>query len=145
MEAINSSSFFHYRRDEEDFKKILRDGFSYRYSFEPLGETIATANTTNPGSTNTENAEIKGIAMPMVCFCDIPIMRAGKHRDTYGKYCIGVDKDMMKKRMKDSLNPVIYVSSKEIKKHIEILIELKKKLPEIDFENILNANKINNV
>lgn len=138
MEAINSGSFFHYRRDEEDFKKILRDGFSYRYSFEPLGEAIAKAkkkSKRSSGSTTTNYDEIPGIAMPMVCFCDIPIMRAGKHRDTYGKYCIGVDKDMMKEKMKDSLNPVIYVSSDEINKQIEKLIELKKKLPEIDLEN----------
>lgn len=145
MEAINSNSFFHYRSKKADFYKILRDGFSYRYSFEPLGEAFATANEKPKRSSASKspiNDEIRGVAIPMVCFCDIPIMRAGKHRKTYGDYCIGVDKEMMIERT-PRLNPVFYVSSSEINEQFEKLIKLRKYFPEIPVENNPIVNAIN--
>lgn len=137
METINSSSFFHYRREKPDFLKILKNGFSYRYSFEPLGpefahsnqdEYIPLMNYMDKGKIVPNRDDFTGIAMPMLCFCDIPIMRAGKHRENYGEYCIGVDKEMMIERFKSFLNPVFYVSSEEIKSEFEELVRLRREL-----------------
>ena len=130
MDAINSSSFFHYRSNKDDFYKIIKKGFSFRYSFEPLGATFAKANNTkhrHSKSSINEN-DSKGIALPMLCFCDIPIMRASKHRKNYGEYCIGVDKEMMIERFGAILNPVFYVSSEVVKKMFEGLVTLKREL-----------------
>lgn len=143
METINSSSFFHYRREKSDFLKIIKNGFSYRYSFEPLGpefahsnqdEYIPLMNLRENGKTIPNRDDFSGIAMPMLCFCDIPIMRAGKHRKNYGDYCIGVDKEMMIERLKSFINPVFYVSSEEVKTSFEELVRLRRELAPTDDE-----------
>lgn len=147
MEAINSSSFFHYRSKKEDFYKIIKEGFHYRYSFEPLGSGFANADkNSDAASLNIINSlapmlfdakdsketpiedDSKGIAMPMLCFCDIPILRAGKHRMNYGDYCIGMDKEMVIKRLSPMINPIFYVSSDVVKQQFEELVALKKEL-----------------
>ena len=137
METINSSSFFHYRREKQDFLKIIKNGFSYRYSFEPLGpefahsnqdEYIPLMNYMDKGKIVPNRDDYTGIAMPMLCFCDIPIMRAGKHRKNYGEYCIGVDKEMMIGRLKSYINPVFYVSSEDVKSAFEELVRLRREL-----------------
>lgn len=137
METINSSSFFHYRRKKSDFLKIIKNGFSYRYSFEPLGpefshsnqdEYIPMMNYMDKGKIVPNRDDFTGIAMPMLCFCDIPIMRASKHRKNYGGYCIGVDKEMMIERFESILNPVFYVSSEDVKSTFEELVRLRREL-----------------
>lgn len=131
MDAINSSSFFHYRSNKDDFYKIIKKGFSFRYSFEPLGATFAKANKASKrhqSKSSIIDNETKGIAMPMVCFCDIPLLRATKHRNNYGDFCIGVDKDMMIKRFSPIINPIFYVSSGVVKQGFEELVALKREL-----------------
>lgn len=131
MDAINSSSFFHYRSNKDDFYKIIKKGFSFRYSFEPLGATFAKANKASKrhhSKSSIIDNETKGIAMPMVCFCDIPLLRATKHRNNYGDFCIGVDKDMMIKRFSPIINPIFYVSSEAVKQGFEELVALKREL-----------------
>lgn len=137
METINSSSFFHYRGSKDDLLKIIKNGFSYRYSFEPLGPVLSHSNQdtitplmnqiNNGGITPNRNDNL-GIAMPMLCFCDIPIMRAGKHRKQYGDYCIGVDKELIIERFGSYLNPVFYISSEEVRNEFEELVRLRREL-----------------
>ncbi len=151
MEAINSSSFFHYRREKDDFYEIVKEGFHYRYSFEPLGAEFAHSNQlqytplmniVEEGKRIPFRDDYSGIAMPMLCFCDIPIMRAGKHRNNYGEYCIGVDKEMMRQRFAAIINPVFYVSSEVVKMGFENLVTLKRELqPTID--KLEKARKVN--
>lgn len=62
-----------------------------------------------------------GIAIPMICFCDIPLMKTIKHRGLYGNYCIGIDKEKAKELL--PLNPVFYVSSDWISHTIEDLVD----------------------
>lgn len=160
MEAINSSSFFHYRSKKEDFYKIIKEGFHYRYSFEPLGTGFANADKNSDASTlnimnsfapllfdtkdskdNSQDEDSKGIAIPMLCFCDIPILRAGKHRMNYGNYCIGMDKEMMIKRLSPMINPIFYVSSNVVKQQFEELVALKKEL----YPTIEELDEVNSV
>lgn len=137
METINSSSFFHYRRSKDDFLKIIKNGFFYRYSFEPLGPVFAhsnqdvyipLANLIEKGKRIPNRDDFSGIAMPMLCFCDIPIMRANKHRKYYGDYCIGLDKEMTIEKFGSYLNPVFYVSSEEVKTEFEELVRLRREI-----------------
>lgn len=144
MDAINSSSFFHYRSNKDDFYKIIKKGFSFRYSFEPLGATFAKANKASKrhhSKSSIIDNETKGIAMPMVCFCDIPLLRATKHRNNYGDFCIGVDKDMMIKRFSWIINPIFYVSSEAVKQGFEELVALKREL-QPTFEEIKKVDDI---
>lgn len=46
----------------------------------------------------------------MICFCDIPLLRAHKHTKCYGKYIIGIDKDYAR-TLYNMLNPVLYLFS----------------------------------
>jgi len=76
-------------------QSILLNGFWPRYSLEDAvwyrrrGESFC-------------------MAVPMVCFCDIPLSRISEHVDFYGKFGIGVRKDWA---IKTGLNPILYVST----------------------------------
>lgn len=46
------------------------------------------------------------IAIPMVCFCDIPLAHISEHMSTYGEYGLGMTKQWA---IANRLNPVLYV------------------------------------
>jgi len=50
-------------------------------------------------------------AIPMVCFCDIPLSQLVSHIDTYGKYGLGMSKEW---GIKKGLNPVIYFNKNSL-------------------------------
>lgn len=114
MSSINSSSFFHYTKRKKSLLGILRNGFRFSYSFEIFDEMVAHSDNDNYlpmfHLLGTEPEPV-GIAFPMVCFCDIPLMRASQHRKRYGNYCIGLDKDATLKHWSPIINPVYYVNS----------------------------------
>jgi hypothetical protein len=114
MTLINSSSFFHYTKRKKSLLGILRNGFRFSYSYEIFDEIVAHSDNDKffPMSHLLEpEPEPVGIAFPMVCFCDIPLMRASQHRKRYGNYCIGLDKDATLKQWSPIMNPVYYVNS----------------------------------
>lgn len=91
MATINSSSLFHFTGTKNVLFKILSTGLRFSYCYESFGNT-------------------KGMAIPMICFCDIPLMRSYKHRNKYGNYAIGFNKDYMLKTPLN-LNPIQYITS----------------------------------
>lgn len=99
VNRINSSSLFHFTRKLRTFKKILKSGIRYSYSVEERPEP----------QNHKYSKEI--VTIPMICFCDIPLMRTSIHRKTYGDYCIGFDKCFLKDKLKETLNPVSYYNS----------------------------------
>lgn len=99
MNRINSSSLFHFTKRISTLKKILENGIRYSYSVEE-----------RPDSQNHNYSKVK-VTIPMICFCDIPLMRTSIHRKTYGNYCIGFDKCFLKEKLKETLNPVSYYNS----------------------------------
>ncbi len=44
-------------------------------------------------------------AIPMVCFCDLPLSQIRKHTKTYGEYALGLSKEWA---IKKQINPVLY-------------------------------------
>ena len=131
MASINSSSFFHYTKRKKSLLGILRNGFRFSYSFETFDEMVAHSDDDNYLPKffllGTEPEPV-GIAFPMVCFCDIPLMRASQHRKRYGNYCIGLDKDATLKHWSPIINPVYYVNSSWVDNLYEKLAFHKRSL-----------------
>ena len=100
--SISSRALFHFTKDFKTLVKILEGGFWPRYCVEPRWEK-----------------NYVDFAIPMVCFCDIPLTQIKEHSESYGKFGIGVSLEWVKKQ--NSITPVKYVASKstdeaEIKK-----------------------------
>lgn len=82
-------------------KGILRDGFCPRYCPEyslEQKDRIAARQKQPPSN-----------AIPMVCFCDLPLSLIRKHLDEYGCFGIGMTKSW---GLANGIAPVIYTHSK---------------------------------
>lgn len=87
--TISSNTLFNFMKEYQFLEQALEKGLWPRYSVEP-------------------NWEGKHFAIPMLCFCDIPLSHIKNHLCEYGEYGIGVTKDFAKKH---SITPVLYVAS----------------------------------
>lgn len=103
---ISSETLFHFTPKPEYLFQILEYNFRPRYYQEII--------------------KLKGLksdfirAIPMVCFCDIPLSQIKNHIATYGCYGIGMSKSWA---IKNKLNPILYIepNSKLTKSIISIL------------------------
>jgi len=108
---VNSSSLFHFTRKFAVFKQILAEGLRLNYCYEPFGEIVAKQGWDVVLKIRNKIAECKGIAIPMICFCDIPLLRTQKHREKYGDYMIGFNREALIKAVSTTnymMNPVQY-------------------------------------
>lgn len=113
MPVIHPNTLFHFTKKLTDLQSILQNGLRLSYCFE-------------------EFRGGNGIALPMVCFCDIPLLRTPQHRERYGNYMIGLTKDFFRKDTDFLLNPVMYRYSTLVKhigvdflnKQMDIILEL---------------------
>lgn len=96
MPVIHPNTLFHFTKKLTNLQSILQNGLRLSYCFE-------------------EFVDGNGIALPMVCFCDIPLLRTPQHREKYGYYMIGLTKDFFRKDSTFELNPVMYRYSDIIK------------------------------
>lgn len=92
MSQLSSESLFHFTDSMDNLINILYEGFEIRYSLDKLPYGV-------------DEVEV---ALPMVCFCDIPLSRTKEHTNKYGYYCIGLKKSW---GQSNRLNPVLYLSS----------------------------------
>lgn len=92
MSIIHPNTLFHFTKKYSTLKLIVKSGLKYSYCFE-------------------EMANGYGFAVPMICFCDIPLLRTLNHRHKYGSYMVGFDKNYLKDRMLLNINPVQYRST----------------------------------
>lgn len=99
MGNISSNSLFHFSKKMEYLIDILNRGFQPRYCAEKLQLV--------------EHSSIRGynLAIPMTCFCDIPLAQIRNHIKTYGNYGIGMTKDWA---LKNNLNPIIYLNTNSV-------------------------------
>jgi hypothetical protein len=88
--VISSNSVFHFTDSGEKLKSILKHGFQPRYSLETF---------------RFQKNEFN-IAIPMTCFCDIPLSLIKSHIEVYGGFGIGLHKSWA---IKNRLNPVLYL------------------------------------
>lgn len=116
MNSIVSSSLLHFTNRFSSLKGIVSKGFRYSYCTEKFPKAVVNnvlhkdEDGFRPNNYYANDAITGDVLIPMVSFCDVPLTRAGIHASSYGKYIIGVDKEMARKLYRD-LMPVQYVSS----------------------------------
>ena len=89
---ISANTLFHFTKSLENIKNILTNNFSPRYCLERF-DFISS----------DEKLEL---AIPMVCFCDIPLSQISDHVCTYGDYAIGLKKEWA---IINGISPVFYL------------------------------------
>ena len=87
---LSANTLFHFANKVENLEGILKEDFYPNYCLENLG-SITGGNFR--------------IAIPMVCFCDIPLSQIHKHTNTYGCYALGLTKEWGKR---NGISPVLY-------------------------------------
>lgn len=88
--GISSNTLFHFTSSSDHIRSILEDEFRPHFSLEDLS--------------CVEPPEFK-LAIPMVCFCDIPLSQTRSHMRHYGSYGIGMSKSW---GMENGVSPILY-------------------------------------
>ena len=123
MPSYRTTSLFHYTKEVDNLFNILKSGkLIPNYCKEDL-------------STKEFPHFIWGI--PMVCFCDIPILLADKFLSNYGHYSIAFSKEW---GTLNGCNPILYVNNSRIILSLYHFINRIKQLQ--DFEKKDGAIKI---
>jgi len=94
MSPLSSSTLFHFTPRLENLLGILTDEFLPHYSLEDYAPVF--------GGRIAGDA---AAAIPMVCFCDMPLSQAAGHITSYGRYSIGLTKSW---GMAAGVAPVLY-------------------------------------
>lgn len=89
---VSTNTLFHFTSSINNLESILKNDFYPQFCYEDFLGTIFDG----PGLEK---------AIPMVCFCDIPLSQISKHIHTYGEYGIGLSKEWA---IKNKINPVLY-------------------------------------
>lgn len=124
--TLSSSTLFHFTKKMDTLLFILKDGFWPRYCIEK----------------GWGNRDID-FALPMVCFCDIPLAQISEHTTFYGNFGIGVCAKWIKKVK--NLSPVQYISlnSALYNRVNRELTKLKnRKYGELDYEYLSRVKKV---
>jgi len=87
---ISSNTLFHFTNSIDHIRSILEDEFRPHISLEDLS--------------CIEPVGLK-VAIPMVCFCDIPLSQTRSHMGYYGSYGIGMSKSW---GIKNGVSPILY-------------------------------------
>lgn len=132
--TISANTLFHFTGDHEIITNILNDGyFLPRYCIETFKDVFE-------GLSESPGIEY---AIPMVCFCDIPLAKIREHVKDYGGYALGLNKEW---GIKKGLNPVFYLTREAYQNSIlqKTFLNLQRYINSIntDFshrEGILNS------
>lgn len=127
---LSTSSLFHYTSSKENIIKILSEGFHPKYSLEKLGilkkDDFLIALSELLAKPILEEEITDEFAIPMSCFCDIPLDLVEKHIKVYGNFAIGMTKEWGERQ---AICPVFYVPKKgESRFLLEMLLRKTHKL-----------------
>lgn len=89
---LSANTLFHYTNSIKHLINILTNEFYPRYCLEEGMNLIFSQDSIE-------------IAIPMVCFCDIPLSQVEQHAKFYGSYAIGLSKEWGKIH---KISPVMY-------------------------------------
>lgn len=95
--VISARSLFHFTNSIDNLVGILTDEFKPKFCFEDQSSLFP---------------QLQGIAefaIPMTCFCDLPLSSVTEHIGDYGGYGLGLTKEW---GAKHGINPVIYLRPK---------------------------------
>jgi hypothetical protein len=123
-----ANSFFHFTKEQDSLINILEKKFLPHFCFEDYRF-----------SDNDEGLDYHKLAVPMVCFCDIPLSNISEHMNCYGKFAIGMKHEWGERY----LNPVFYLQNhstpcKSYKIIEEYLLGTKKEFGKEMFYNFLD-------
>ncbi len=93
--TISSNTLFHFTPKIENVINILENEFRPHFCLEDL----------NIITSDLGFRDELVFAIPMVCFCDIPLSQVKVHMETYGKYGIGLSKEWGKQ---NQISPMLY-------------------------------------
>lgn len=118
---LSSNALFHFTRKKTSLLNILENDFTPHYCIEDQRLIFDEFNTKNSGE----------VAIPMVCFCDIPLSKVLKHSGFYGKYAIGFTKEW---GIRNGICPVLYAhpSGRSVKS-IRTILKNENSSSEKDF------------
>jgi len=91
--VVNTETLIHFTSDLQKLLSILEGDFLPQMSLEDF-------------SYISKFEDRQKAAIPICCFCDIPLHLVGDHMSEYGQYGIGLSKEW---GIKVGLNPVVYV------------------------------------
>lgn len=110
-ETLSSNCLFHFTNSAENLLNILENEFSPRYCLEDLTMLNYSSKLGN----------YLEMAIPMVCFCDIPLSRIKTHISYYGNYGIGMTKSW---GIKNGICPINYADkNSSSSKYMQGLLE----------------------
>lgn len=91
--TISANCLFHFTHSLEAIRGILRRGFLPRY-------VVESHNLFPPKPWSAHSA------VPMTCFCDIPLAQTAQHSSVYGSYALGLTKTWGRR---NGITPVVYL------------------------------------
>jgi len=130
-----SDSFYRFTPKKEYLFDNLKNGFYPRYNIENYDYLLKEYKKAGFPTT---------LAIPMVCFCDIPIVFINEHIKKYGNFAIAMKKEWGIK----NLNPILYLTDDSIpQKKLELvqwdlMNELKKELSKDNDVALLKAKNM---
>lgn len=95
--TISANTLFHFTNNIDNLFNILRNEFRPSFCLEDYS-VLSEA--------QLPNQDTYEWAVPMVCFCDLPLSQIGAHLAVYGDYGIGMTKTWGRK---NGISPVLYV------------------------------------
>lgn len=105
--TISANTLFHFTSNLENLIGILTNNFYPRYCLE--NHTVFWTKDM------AKRLRYSEIAIPMVCFCDIPLSNIRNHIKVYGRYAIGLSKEWGQKKR---ISPVMYALSNSISANV---------------------------
>lgn len=107
---LSTSRLFHYTDTRDKLVNILKNGFRPRYCLEKLDiirkDEFFEALSKYFDKPIPEEEVTDEFAIPMCCFCDIPLNLVRNHMVVYGNYAIGLKKEWGERQ---AICPVLYV------------------------------------
>jgi hypothetical protein len=96
MSKVNShtSTLFHFTKSQNSLFSILKQGIKFSFCKEKFAEDVV-------------------VGIPMISFCDIPLMLCKEHQEKYGRYSIGFSKSAFPKLQGFTLGPVSYFNNQQ--------------------------------
>lgn len=123
---ISTNTLFHFTNSLQHVISILTHDFRPHYSLENL-------NVLAPMDEYLPSLEF---AIPMVCFCDIPLSAAAQHMAVYGSYGIGLTKEWGRNH---GIAPVLYTyPDSGVAKRLRDLVKglFNEPIDTVDAENV---------